>query len=413
MTSLENPHTDEIEQALLGILLRSPKSLNLVVKVIDENDFLHPIHAEIYKKITDFVAEGKIPSPLTLKPFFQNREEIPEFYLSDLASSVISSVNLEDYAIQIRDNSSRRRFISMLEKSLESAYSTPDTNQLKLELSSALQDSFKVVIEAKNKVQIAKEIIDSFKLPRDCHDVGIPALTKAMAGGLYAGYTYGLAGAEKSGKTTTAQTISYNLNARKVRHAYIALEMGSLQIEQRNLARSMGINSLEFLKNDRTAHAQRIAETVSNTPDETLYLDMQGCTFNQIKSEIALLVANHKITGFILDYWQLIGGCDPRQNKSDFLFEIAQWCAGFCRRHGVWSILLSQLNRDGKLLGSAGLERACDQLYVLGNAKNQWGEGTFITLTHSRYTPTCTMGSEDTPRFRLNFKAGPHLEEIT
>ena len=80
---------------------------------------------------------------------------------------------------------------------------------------------------------------------------------------------------------------------------------------------------------------------------------------------MARLVLRGGIKGIIIDYWQLISGVQKGQTKEEHLSNVAQWIAGFCRRHGVWSIVLSQLNKEDNAFGSAGLNRACDQFYKL------------------------------------------------
>ncbi len=401
----------EAEQGLLGILLVAPQKIHDITGLITSEDFAYEINGDIFTKISEMITNDKKVSPVTLKPWFENRKDAPNsMYLAELAGAVISTLNCVSYAETIHASAEKRRFLDLLDEMKLKAFDDPDVSDLKLELSTRLENTSASVF-VKTKQQVLIEVAESLKDSTEFYDIGIPRISKAMGGGLYAGFTYGFAGAEKSGKTTIAQTISYNLNETGVDHAYIALEMGSKQIEQRNVARSIGVNSLAFLGENKAGLIHPVADHTCKTNNNTLYLDMAGCSFNQIKAEIIKLVTQKKIRGFILDYWQLISGCEPRQSNSDFLFSIAQWCAGYCRRNGVWCIILSQLNRDGKLLGSAGIERACDQLYVLKASENELKEGIYITLTHSRYTPTIQMGNIQDPAFFINKKVGPYLDE--
>ena len=68
---------------------------------------------------------------------------------------------------------------------------------------------------------------------------GIEKLNQAMEGGMYAGKLYGIVGRKKMGKTMLAGTISTNLQQSGVKHLYLALEMGSEEIHQRNMARML------------------------------------------------------------------------------------------------------------------------------------------------------------------------------
>lgn len=410
------PNNIEAEQGLLGCLLVENSKFYDAYGIVKPEDFFYPAHSAIFQKIHERVDEGKNASPVTLKVYFEQNKDLEDVggagYLADLAGNVVSLSNAKDYAETVAELSSRRGLILALEEARALlGDGTSDPSEIRANLAAKLEKTGKSVF-ARSKRDVAAAAVEALKMPKRCFKTGLPALDHAMAGGLYAGYTYGLCAPEKRGKTTFAHTISYNLNEAGIDHAYIALEMGSEQIEQRNIARAIGLNSMAFLsENKSTELLRKAADSAVTCPDHTLYLDMPGCSFNQIKAELSALVVKKKITGFILDYWQLVGGCPDRQSKADFLYDVAQWCANFARRHGLWCIVLSQVNREGKVFGSAGLEKACDQLYFIeaceGMDKMLW-----LNQTHSRYTPTCRIGDEHTPKFTINTKSGPHIQEV-
>jgi replicative DNA helicase len=409
--SIASHSSIEAEQGFLGILLAYPETFQEIQGLITENDFISREHGFIFTVIENRLQSGEKVSPVTIKPY-TDQLVLPVDYIPDLASCVVSKINVIPYARTISNYAKKRRLIEFLEDMRFKANAATDIESIYSELSAISASQAGESVFARSKRQVQEDVINSLCLPPDCYAVNIPSLDDTMAGGLFAGFTYGFAGAEKSGKTTTAQTISYNLNQTGVKHAYIALEMGSKQIEQRNMARAMGINSIAFLGKEAKGLAKQAANVAATAPDNTVYLDMAGCNFSQIKSEVIKLVSKKQIKGFILDYWQLIPSPDDNKNRSDFLFEIAQWTAAYCRREKVFSVVLSQLNRDGKVLGSAGLERACDQLYILGQSENSWKKGIYMNLTHSRYTPTQSLGDKENPKFEINYKSGPYLSEM-
>jgi len=285
-------------------------------------------------------------------------------------------------------------------------------SQISADISSEITKHTGGSYQVKSKQQVAEQAIQSIELPQACYPTQLPSLDNAMGGGLYAGFTYGIGGPEKAGKTTFAHTISYNLNESEVPHAYIALEMGSLQIEQRNIARKIGCNSLVFRQrglDDDDHMKQKILHHTANVKPYTWYLDMPGSTIQEIEAELARLVIKQKISGFILDYWQLVGGRSKGDTEERHLREVAQWCANFARRHNIWCILLAQLNDNGELFGGKGLKKACDQLYYIRVADD--GKGLYLQMNESRYTPACDVGDSVNPAFRVNVQAGPHIME--
>lgn len=393
---------------MLGIILTENYRFFSISDVIADDDFFHPTHADIFKACKENILENRPVSPVILKDKFDND------YLVGLISSYVSPLNITEYARIIADLSARRRILQTATELIERI---KDDDVPAHELVSDVVQRFSAETPVsdivKTKKQIAIQFLESLDKPKECFSTGIPALDKVMGGGLYAGFTYGLAGAEKRGKTTLAHTISHNLNQNRVLHAYVALEMGVIQIEARNQARMAGVNSLAFLQDDIRNNVdlkRRIAQNINDCPDSTLYLNMPGSNFGSIQTELSRLITKHKIKGFVIDYWQLIGGGNKGQMRSEFLFDVAQWLANFARKHGVFCILLSQVNREGSMFGSSGIEKACDQLYTIELSES--GEDLWLKMTHSRYTPLCDVGSINNPFLTVNKKSGPYVMEI-
>lgn len=406
----------EAEQGLLGAILIDNGCI--FDAACQPEDFYHPVHGDIFQKAREMVAENKTVSPITLKQAFDNHPDLQEAggakYLVDLASSMVTTVNVPDYAETIRDMADRRRMLEAINTAKEQIQNSDlPISDIRADFVHNIEEQSPESVTVKTKKQVAENIIGALELPPECAATGLKQMDKAMAGGLYQGFTYGLAGAEKSGKTTFAHTISYNLNEDGVKHAYVALEMGSMQIEQRNIARKIGVNSLEFLKPARKQEfVRKVVQETADCKDNTLYLDMPGTTFVQIKSELSRLIAKGKIKGFIIDYWQLVSGAERNQNKADFYYQVAQGFANFAKKQNVWCILLAQVNRQGNVFGSAGLEKACDQLYFIEKSQTNEDTDRYLELTHSRYTPLGSVGCEEVPAFKVASHKGPYIHEL-
>lgn len=406
----------DAEQGLLGAILYD----NGCIYDADcqPEDFYQPVHGEIFAKCQKMISDNKTVTPVTLKQAFDNHPDLQDVggaaYIVDLLAGVVSTASVPDYSETIRDMADRRRMIAAInEAKLQIESSDISIADIRADFIHNIEQNSPESTVVKTKKQVADDILKNLELPPNSAKTGLLQLDRAMSGGLYQGFTYGLAGAEKSGKTTFAHTISYNLNEAGENHAYVALEMGSTQIEQRNLARKIGVNSLEFLKPTRkTEFVRSVVKHAAECKDNTLYLDMPGSTFVQIKSELSRLIAKGKIKGFIIDYWQLVSGSDRNQSKADFYYQVAQGFANFARKQKVWCILLAQVNRQGNVFGSAGLEKACDQLYFIEKAKFNEDTDRYLELTHSRYTPLGSIGSCQDPAFKIASHKGPYIDEI-
>jgi replicative DNA helicase len=231
-----------------------------------------------------------------------------------------------------------------------------------------------------------------------------------MGGGLYEGRVYGFAGREKAGKTTLAHTMSYNLSKQGVKHLYVAMEMGAEEIHTKNIARDVGVNSLQFLTNrDDMKKYAKDADYRSNI----IYADLAGGRINEILGKVAIAKQLHGISGFFLDYLQIIEGAERGENRAEFLLRAAQSVANFTKRTGLWCVMLAQLNEDGTVFQTSGLRKACDQLYALQSmeAHNSWND-RWLRMDASRYTPIGSLGNPTVPYLRLNQHVGTYFDEV-
>jgi len=266
------------------------------------------------------------------------------------------------------------------------------------------------VTSIKSAEKVREEIIEALDMPRKLIPTGLRCLDDAMAGGLYQGFTYGLCGAEKSGKTTLAHTISYNVGEKGHSHLYVAMEMGSFQIEQKNVAREMGFNSLVFLEKREEAAAKVKGLSLNKN---TYYLDAPSMTLADILHHVSIAIARHEITGFIVDYWQLVQGQQRGESEEKHLRTVAQGFADFARKNKVWCILLAQMNTEGRLFGGNGLRKACDQLYMIEQYpdNDDLKNARWLRMDASRYTMRGDIGSEMTPSLWIDAKKGPYFTE--
>lgn len=395
----------EAEQLLLGgLLLRNKGMLEID---LTEGDFYQPAHGEIFgimRKV--FAAKQKIDlsdfgSSVGMVPMEGGAETIKN-YVRLLAEACASPVNVRDWAKTIRELSRKREILAVIEAAkLEIGEKTSS------EIIASIQSELTAKLDAKRQKtaeEIRQEIVTDMDRPPVFYPTGLKSLDAGLAGGFYEGFTYGLCGKEKAGKTTFAHSISFGLPCK---HLYVALEMGAKQIEQRNLARSVGVNSLEFLT--PSPELKNKIETARQRSN-TVYLDAPGGTVEEILHEVGISRLKHGIKGFIVDYWQLVQGGDKRETEERHLRTVAQSFADYARRNGLWCLLLAQMNKDGDLFGGGGLRKACDQLYFIETPEHT-PDMRWMRMGASRYTPMADIGGESDPKFSLNKKRGPYFEE--
>jgi replicative DNA helicase len=410
--------TEEAEQGLLGALLVRPKLIRDVTGNVAASDFYIPVHGRIYAKLAELLEKEMVATPVTLAPFFVGDSDLEHLggaaYLAELSANVLTFHGMDGIAKFIASTAQRRKLRMLAQTAFEEA-GDPDIEFIPMlaDLTTELENLTKGKNEAVSQHEVIADILADLKRQDQVESTGIACIDKAMGGGLYRGFTYCFAAKAKAGKTTLAHSISYNLNQAGVKHAYIAFEMGQKQIVSRQIARHAEFNSLDFLTRKDDFFVQGVEAVGMGMPNNCVYLDMGHADFAELRQKLAHSVLKDGIKGFFLDYWQLVRGQEKGQTQEAHLASVAQWIAGFARKHNVWAVVIAQLNREDNAFGSAGINRACDQFYKLYRGEIEGcKDHSWLELEHSRYTFAGEVGNEMVPSLRHVTNYGPFMEDF-
>jgi replicative DNA helicase len=111
------PHSMEAEQAVLGGLLLSEKSLSKIADIVSEQDFFRRDHRIIFRAISDLAAQGKPCDAVTLGEWFETQCLADQIggssYVLELASTTPSAANITAYADIVREKSTQRALIDL------------------------------------------------------------------------------------------------------------------------------------------------------------------------------------------------------------------------------------------------------------------------------------------------------------
>lgn len=398
----------DLERAILGTLLAHDDAASRVA-FLRPDDFAFAEHAEIWRAIQELHAKGITATAHMLR----DREGCGGFdYLLALANAWSGyRTTLESYAEEVRSLAVKRRLVDLAAEVIETTSPDPDipgdeaAATVIRDLTSLAGEGIR---QTPDNADIAEAIVHDLETDLPCFATGLPDLDFAMGGGLFAGKLYGVAARKKVGKTILLGTISYNLNQAGVKHLFIPLEMGSKEIEQRNIARALEFNSIRFLTRDNADLSKRVASYAVTTPRNTLYADSPGATLEALRATIARHVAGSRIKGVILDYWQLVGGKAPKETEEYHLRTVAQWLAEIARKERIFVLTAAQVNQDGNTRGGEGLKLACDQYFTLHRDKN--AVGAWLEMEESRYTLYHHVGAESSPGLFLSGH-GPHFTD--
>lgn len=393
----------ESEQAIIGAALVDN---SVVVRAdLSPDDFSAFLHQRVWAAVRDAVARGE---PITATQLGVQSPEMAKYLTACADFGHTALLNVPQYVATLRDLALRRRLKFLAE---ECARSLEDgerpAEETLAEFVGAVQRA-KVGAPLREKRGVSSDIADELMNPPSVYSTGLPTMDDVLGGGLFSGKMYGFAARKKVGKTILLGTISHNLNAARVPHLFIAMEMTPDEIEHRNIARVGGFNSIKFLKRDDRRLPSIVADYATTVPNATFYEHCPGSPLDHVRRVIGRAIIQHQIKGIIVDYWQLVGGKERGETEEYHLRNVAQSLADICRREKLWCCIAAQVNQDGNTRGGEGLKLACDVYFTLHREKHD--DRAWLEMEESRYVLYANVGSELAPGLILN-KHGPYFED--
>ncbi|MDH5721710.1 MAG: replicative DNA helicase [Alphaproteobacteria bacterium] len=371
----EMPHNLEAEQGLLGALLVNNGSYEKIGDLLRTEHFYHPVHQRIFTAISQFIDRGQSASPVTLKGYFEKDKDLEDLgkagYLADLAASVVSVINVKDYAETIHELALRRALVNLGEDIVNEAHdlkldghatSTIEMAESKLfALAESGDISSKGFVSLRDSVLVSIEIAEkAFKTQGGVTGVttGLRDMDKQLSG-LHPSDLIILAGRPSMGKTALATNIAYNAAARYAetggkeggRVGFFSLEMSSDQLATRILADVANISGHAIKKgnikeNDFQAFVQA-SQKLSQVP---LYIDdTPSLTIGAVRTRARRLKRQHGLDLLVIDYLQLLRGTGSRQSTENRVLEISEITRGLkaiAKELEIPVLALSQLSRN-------------------------------------------------------------------
>ena len=368
------PNNLDAEQGLLGALLINNRALERIEDYLRPIHFFMPAHQRIYETIITLVDRGQTASPVTLKNYFEKDEDLSDVggseYLADLAASVISVVNVVDYARAIYDLHLRRELISLGEDVVNDSYNH-----------SLDVDSTSTIEKAESRLYDLAENGSSrggFETLRDSVVVAIEMAEKAFntqgnvtgattglndmdkkLGGLQNSDLLILAGRPSMGKTALATNIAFNTARRYAETGgkegaivgFFSLEMSADQLATRILSDRSGISGDSIRKgNIKQDDFRKFVEASQELSQIPLYIDdTPALSISAVRTKARRLKRQHGLSLLIVDYLQLLRGTGSKQGRDNRVQEVSEITRGLkaiAKELEIPVLALSQLSRQ-------------------------------------------------------------------
>jgi replicative DNA helicase len=368
------PHNLEAEQGLLGALLIDNRAFEKVSELLKPEHFYAPAHGRIYQTIAKLMERGQVASAVTLKTAFSDDEDLVDLggsaYLADLAASVVTILNVEDYANAIFELHLRRQLIALAEEVANAAHKHDIDLPPKAQIEAAEQKLFLLASIGDTGggfVPFSSALTDAIGMAqlayrRESHVTGVTTglmdLDRKL-GGLQPSDLVILAGRPSMGKTALATNIAFNaararLNSKGKEGAVVAffsLEMSAEQLATRILAENAQVPSDKIRKGEvRDTEFRRFVEAAQTMASAPLFIDdTPALSIAQVRTRARRLQRQpHGLGMIVIDYLQLLRGSGSGRAAENRVLEISEITRGLkaiAKELKVPVLALSQLSR--------------------------------------------------------------------
>ena len=368
------PHNIDAEQGLLGALLIDNRAVEKMGDHLKASHFFMPAHQRIFEAIQTLIERGQNASPVTLKNYFDNDEDLKDVggsaYLADLAANVVGVINVADYTRTIHELHLRRQLITLGEDVVNEAFDHNLESEATKTIESAESRLFELAetgdvkggfVTLRDSVLIAIEHAEkAFK--SDGHVTGVTSglidVDKKL-GGFQPSDLLILAGRPSMGKTALA--VNWAFNAAKAyadsggeeggRVAFFSLEMAAEQLAGRILSDQSGISGDAIRKgNIKQEDFRAFVEASQRMSTVPLYIDdTPALSIGAVRTRARRLMRQHGLDLLVIDYLQLLRGNGSKrgqENRVQEVSEITQGLKAIAKELNIPVIALSQLSRQ-------------------------------------------------------------------
>ncbi len=417
---------EQFERTLIGCIINGG-DINTVKGMINADAFVSGDCRIVWEAMLDLSEKKEVPTAQVLferlkgHEQFDNSVDLKYAIKGDLDSGVPHFIKRS--AADLSSAHTRYHLAltceGVLKEIAASEHEVP-TDKLLLDIREAV-DKMKVESGFKSSGILAtsSQMLENIANPPAITKTGFKTYDHVLGGGFIAGETYTLAGANKSGKTMMAGSISAALNTVGIRHQYLCLEMGSLQISQRMIAAQMGFPTYDFMHEYKRT-SQELADRIIQwqgwavNHDNIVFTDCPLLRASDAKA-ILYRAKMDGCEGVIIDYFSLIApDLGFKGNQNEHQDQLAQELTKTAKDLGIWVLMIAQTNASGSTYGSAALLRASTHIAVLERVEDQETAKQgfrWLRTISARLTMAEDIGSLDEAGLKIH-KNGSHVEEL-
>lgn len=388
-----NSKNENIERALLGLIIRKPNLIASTMGVL-KVDYFEKENKIIFNEMEKlFNANKKIDEKIILENIEKKFPQKTKFwveYISDLKLDSGIELNIKDYIDLILEKNQKKQLASALKDSLSliANENKAETKDLILEIESNI---FKVTKDKELKdFEKVSTIVEDFNkklsiIRQEGYKEGVLTNITSLdylLGGFKKGELIIIAARPSMGKTAFALQIINNI-AHEKKIGLFSLEMPSTSIVQRLISNNAMINQDFIRKYDilNVKDIEKIQLSLEKIKNKSIWIDdTPGLNIGELAWKIRKLDSLVSLDMVIIDYLQLLETVKKSENRQQAISEISRTLKSLARELKIPIIALSQLSRkvetreDKKpmmsdLRESGAIEQDADVILLLYRAK--------------------------------------------
>lgn len=354
------PCNVEAEQSVLGSMLLDGEAVITATEILRAEDFYQENHQQIFKVMLDLSNRGVACDLVTVSEALHQEGKLELIggigYLSDLASSVPSTANVEYYARIVQEKSLLRQLIREANRIIEHSYAAAD------DATTILDQAEKAILDVAQRrmgqdfLPIRDALVEAFdRIEYLAQNQGvIPGIPTGfrdldrLTTGFQPSDFIVVAARPSMGKTSLCLNIAQHVALYHQKPvALFSLEMSREQLVQRLLSAEARIPSQKL----RTGALDeedwpRLVAAMGRLSEVPIFIDDSAApTVMDIRAKTRRLVQEQGPGLVIIDYLQLIAGHGRSESRQQEISEISRALKALAREVKCPVVALSQLSR--------------------------------------------------------------------
>lgn len=352
------PNNQEAEQSVIGSMILDKNAIATVLEKLQADDFHRDGHKIIFQAILDLFTKDTPIDLVTLADHLKSIDKLEYVggisYLTEIASSVPTTLNLVSYINIVSDKSMLRKLIRASTEIMDDSYTKQD--EVNVVVEEAEKRIFNIA-EKRNSggFEAISTILERgfVEIERVYNNKGtttgvstpFPELDR-MTSGFQKGDMVLIAARPSMGKTTFALNLAEHAALREGKSiAIFSLEMGMDQLAYKFLCSEANVELTKLRNGDLDDRDwENIARASGPLSQAKIYIDdTAGISVTEMRSKCRRLKLEHGIDLILIDYLQLMSG--KGESRQQEVSEISRSIKALAKEMQCPVIALSQLSR--------------------------------------------------------------------